>query len=122
MEKPHSIDLLSFLAPDLQPGIERDVMSAERAHQIQICCDYGVDVDTDIMRLIFEAINAPSSAIDAPFGVSLIEHLFYLCREGQKSVLKINDCNVIWDLYKLTEYTPNRSSSSNNYCESMTII
>ena len=59
IEKPHSIELASFLAPNLQSGMEKDAMSDERAYQIQMCCDYGVDVDTDIMRLIFEAIKAP---------------------------------------------------------------
>jgi len=118
IEKTDSIELLSFLAPNLLSGMEEGVMSDDRAYRIQMCCDYGVDVDNEIMRLIFEAVNAPLSAIDASSAVSLIEHLFYLCR-GHKAVVKIDDCSIIWDLYSLTEYTPQRAISVNyNYPQS----
>ena len=94
-------------------GMEGNVMSDEKSHQIQMCCDYGVDVDNEIMRMVFEAASAPLSAIDASSAVSLIEQLFFLCREGQKAVVKINDCSIIWDLYNLTEYVPQHAVSTN---------
>lgn len=121
IEKPVTKDLSTFLALNFQYlESDRVSISEEKAYQIQVCCDYGVDIDNEVIRIILDAVGSPKSVIDASVAIFIIEQLFYQCRDGQHGVLRIDDYKIIWDLYNLTEYTPEHLTAADRYTDSDT--
>ena len=83
--------------------------SDEKLFRIKMCAEYGCDVDNDILQIITNSVTTGEGPLDAPDAIALIELIFKCCGRNKRSSFLVDDCNVIWDLYKLTEYKPDLS-------------
>ena len=82
-------------------------MENNRFQRITFCCQYGVDIDDDMLKIIISSPNiTPHTAI------SVIENLLLRC--GSNSTAKV-DCayDTVKEMYKLTEYVPEFREEAN---------
>ncbi len=73
-------------------------------HRINFCMNYGCGVDDKLLHIIIRSSN--SGPIDAKQAISLVELLLYNCRNKENAYFNVNDSDVVWDLYNLSEYSP----------------
>lgn len=72
----------------------------DRSKHVMFCCQYGADVDNEMMQIILSSPNmTPNTA------VSLIESLIARCSDNKDSVITC-DVDTAWKMYSLAEYTP----------------
>ncbi len=86
-------------------------LSEDVVNRISFCVNFGCGIDDDLLHIIIESVTMHSRAIDAKKAISLIELIMYNCRDKKDALFEVNDSEVIWDLYKLTEYVPKVSQT-----------
>lgn len=92
---------------------ETEELSEEKKIRIQACMAYGCHIDNNIFRIVINSVVSNQGPIDAHDAISLIELILFVCKENKKSaIISVDDCDIIWDLYKLSKYTPNVSKSN----------
>ena len=102
MTYPESNDLAYFLSGGLRSSYDSTLITKDQYHRITICHSHGTNIDDDMLRMILDASN---KTITPAFALSLIENMFFLCKEGSTSKLHLQDSGLIWDLYdKLASY------------------
>ena len=116
LSRPESAELSSFL----NLSDSTNMMGDEQAAQIRICCDYGIDIDESVMKVVLDAAKGPSPAITKLTALTLMEHLFLSCTLGRSASIAVKDAGIVWELYDLAVYrpatqdSPTQSSSSSS--------
>ena len=93
---PESNDLAYFLSGGLRSAHDSDTITKEQYHRIASCHSYGTDIDDEMLRMILKASN---KTITSAVALSLIENMFFICKNGNTSKLRLQDSELIWDLY-----------------------
>ena len=91
---------------------EAGSLSEEKKIRIQACMSYGCHIDNAVFHIIINSVVSNDGPLDARDAICLIEQMLYQCKDSVKVSILVNDCDVIWDLYKITKYIPNVSDSS----------
>jgi integrator complex subunit 1 len=76
------------------------------AKRINFCCDYGADVDDDMMWVILKTATEENKGTPNDIALLVLEHLFECCKINMKPSLLIQDSKLLWKLYDLVEYIP----------------
>lgn len=76
------------------------------AKRINFCCDYGADVDDDMMWVILKTATEENNGTPNNIALLVLEHLFECCKVNTKPSLLIQDSKLLWKLYDLVEYIP----------------
>ncbi|KAL7535980.1 hypothetical protein ACHAXR_006845, partial [Thalassiosira sp. AJA248-18] len=99
------IRCMLFLSPPSSKELESFAMTGEemhndRFHRFDFCCQYGVDVDDEMLQIILSSADFTQNT-----ALSIIETLVGRC--GSTSAAKIC-CKVstVWKMYSLAEYSP----------------
>ena len=113
--RPESEILMKFLKRNKDADCHtRGYLTQEQRFRINFCCDYGADIDNEVLQIILQKINHKNIQNHPELFLSLMEDLFYHCRHEEKAKLRINDHNIVWNMYELSVY---RSESvSRNSC------
>ncbi len=119
--RPESELLMTFLKRNKDADYHaRGYMSQEQRFRINFCCDYGADIDDEVMQIIFHKSNLKNMQNHPELFLSLMEELFYHCRNEEKAQLRINDQTIVWKMYELSVYRSeivSRNSSVNDFNE-----
>ncbi len=78
--------------------------SSEKKLRLLACMKYGCYVDRDIFRIIID--SAAVGYISANNAIFLLEQILNRCKDNDNARIMVDECDVIWDLYNLTKYTP----------------
>ena len=76
------------------------------AKRINFCCDYGADVDDEMMWAILETVTKENTDKSNDIALVVLEHIFECCKTRTKPSLLIQDSRLLWKLYDLVEYIP----------------
>ncbi|KAL7566998.1 hypothetical protein ACA910_019925 [Epithemia clementina (nom. ined.)] len=99
-------DLMSrFLAPS-QVTSEEEATNTGEQERIKACCAYGADIDDDMIRIVLRAHSPRKGSLPAEMAIQLLEHLFESCGRTRGTSLRVSDPELVWELYKLAQYTP----------------
>ena len=98
-------ELFRFLHPRYKCELEDCSHIAEESKiRAKMCIKYGRNVDDALIQMIVKAAKTKNSNIGSVNAIELIECILFNCMEGAKGLLRMTDCNIIWDLYALTEH------------------
>ncbi len=105
---PESPCMCSLLQLGLTNGgrSEPETLTEEKLSRIRVCMKYGSSVDNDVFKIIIQSVVSETSSISAQDAISLMEQLLNQCSKSDQASVLVDDYDVIWDLYKLTEYKP----------------
>jgi integrator complex subunit 1 len=108
MEPSSSVSLRQFLTPE---GVSLDSDSdwAEEANRIDLFCDFGADVDDEIVWQVLKSATENGGPMPRETALLVLEHLFHCCRKDRKPRLLVKDPNLLWKLYELAEYFPSQT-------------
>jgi hypothetical protein len=114
LTKSNSEQIFALLRAELTNGhdYEAETLTEEKTFRIQACMKYGCDIDNDVFRIIVKSVISGKGPMNAKDAICLIEQMLNNCIDNEKAAFLVDDCDVIWDLYKLTEYTPRIPQSS----------
>jgi len=93
----------------LYPGDPVEVSEAawgESKYRIEQCYEHGTDLDDEMLWIILKSAALTDGGIDPAMALSLIENLFESCNKDRKAALHLTDPKLIWELYRLAEYSP----------------
>jgi integrator complex subunit 1 len=94
-----------FMIPNEATG-EEDPDWADEAARIQLCCDYGGDVDDDQLWIVIKSSMSTNDGLAPAMGVQLLENMIECCAKGRHGTLLVGDPLLVWELYNLVEYIP----------------
>ena len=103
MIDPESDTMREFLFPEGVPE-NMDLSKSDELFRIKQCHRYGTDLDDEMLKIIVG--SAQEDGIGMHSALSLMEHLFECCKKGRKASLYLTDASIVWEMYKLVEYTP----------------
>lgn len=83
--------------------------SSEKKLRLLACVKYGCYVDNSVFRIIID--SAVEGYIGANNAISLLEQILNRCKYDNAKIM-VDECEVIWDLYKLTKYSPTSKSNA----------
>jgi integrator complex subunit 1 len=95
------------------------------AKRINFCCDYGADVDDEMMWAILKTATKENNGTPNDIALLVLEHMFECCKINMKPSLLIQDSKLLWKLYDLVEYIPPKkkkdgvSSDAGSDCHEM---
>ena len=104
LEQPESPCLHRFLFP----GGDSPSSDADWKNEtllIARCCEYGADVDDEMVSIVLKAGNG-ETGMSAPMALTVLEHAFHGCSKSRKASLHITDAALLDELYTLVEYLP----------------
>lgn len=104
LEDSGSSVLHDFIAPSNQ-HFQSDHDWQDEAARVDFCCEYGADVDDEMIRIVLQAAGG-ARATPVEVAVPILEHLFNGCNKNRKAALHLTDPTLLWDLYKMVEYIP----------------
>lgn len=107
MVDPESREMQDFLYPEGAPP-QGDASHNDEMHRIKHCYRYGADLDDKMLSIILASASSTECGISSTLALSLIEHLFECCKKGRNADLKVTDPNLVWGMYKLVEYHPEK--------------
>jgi integrator complex subunit 1 len=118
MVDAESTELQEFLFPG-EPSEMKDPALFEYQYRIQQCCEYGSDLDDEMLWILLKSAALPNGGIDSSMALPLIEVLFERCNKDRAATLQLTDPNLVWALYRLVEYfpPPPRSLAQDNGAE-----
>ena len=105
MEPAGSSKMHQFLAPD-NFAIEGEPSWTEEAKRISCCCDYGADLDDEMVWLVLRRATKPFNGVPHETALLILEHMFDCCKKDRKPELLLQDSDILWKLYDLVEYIP----------------
>ena len=76
------------------------------AKRINFCCDYGADVDDEIIHVVLKTVTEEENDMPNDIALLLLEHMFESCKTSMKPSLLIQDSKLLLKLYNLVEYIP----------------
>ena len=114
LTRPDSEHIYSMLRFGSSSGLDSEIgaLSEESMLRIQLCMRYGCNIDNNTFLIITKSAishNGPISALEA---ISLMEEILNQSRENKEASFLVDDCNIIWEMYKLAEYKPNIPEST----------
>ena len=77
----------------------------DELYRLQQCYHYGADLTDGMVWKILRSA-ASQNGIGTDLGLKLIENLFACCNKERKASLRLSDPQIVWEMYKLVEYTP----------------
>ena len=99
LSSPSSKEMKFFVSPLAASACED--LDTEEFQQIRFCCQYGVDVDDDMLQIILRSPNiTPNTAI------SIIENLVIRCSSNSAAEIISCSSDTIWEMYRLSEFIP----------------
>ena len=108
--------LREFLHPG-DPLEGSDPTWEDTQYRIQQCHEYGCDLDDEMLWIILKSASLQDGGIDPSLALPLIENLFECCSKDKRSALQLTDPELVWELYRLTEYFPCSTHTSNDTTE-----
>ena len=99
----------------LQAGsiLTDQILSQEKKSRILCCMKYGCYVDNEIFHIIINNSGlSGNGSFDPINAICIIEEILIQCKGCEKTKLLVDDCNLIWNLYNLTRYSPRILSPS----------
>jgi hypothetical protein len=78
--------------------------SDEQTAQVNSCILYGRVVDDEMIQMIIKAAKCKGSNIGNVSSIELVESLLFHCRKNTEGRLIFSDCQLVWDLYSLSEH------------------
>lgn len=95
-----------FIVPD---GEAEDQMDwQEERTRIQKCCEHGVTLDNEMVWVVLKSCNTSEGGMSSEMAIQLLEHLFEACSVSRGGSLSVSDPILVWELYNLVEYTPDK--------------
>jgi hypothetical protein len=118
MVDAESTELQEFLFPG-EPSEMKDQALFEYQYRIQQCCEYGSDLDNEMLWILLKSAALPNGGIDSSMALPLIEVLVERCNRNRTATLQLTDPKLVWELYRLVEYLPSppRSLAQENGAE-----
>jgi len=95
----------TFLCNKNCPDNDGENPSDEATNRAEICILRGRIVDDEMIRMIVKAAMRKESNIGKINAIELIESLLFNCRQKTGGRLILSDCQLVWDLYNLTEHS-----------------
>ena len=89
-------------------------LSNELLYRNHFCSAYGTDLDDEMIRIILDSTFMPNAGITSTVAIDIIEHLFLKCQLKGSSIMHFSNCDLVWDLYHLSEYIPTKSMKDNS--------
>jgi len=105
MVDPDSREMMTFLYPNGVPQTG-DPLWNEEQYRIRQCYDFGADLDDEMLWIVLQSSTDPDRTLDHTLALTVLEHLFECCRSDRKAAMRIADPSIIWEMYKLVEFTP----------------
>jgi integrator complex subunit 1 len=113
--KPHQKDTKLLYCTLLLAGTNSDdfktflnknqcAESDEQTAQVNSCILYGRVVDDEMIQMIIKAAKCKGSNIGNVSSIELVESLLFHCRKNTEGRLIFSDCQLVWDLYSLSEH------------------
>jgi hypothetical protein len=90
----------------------KDPTFYEYQYRIHQCCEYGCDLDDEMLWIVLRSGALPNGGIDSWLALPLIEALFERCNKDRIATLQVVDPKLVWALYSLVEYSPSPPRSS----------
>lgn len=109
LHQPDTLSMIDFI--NLGSQKENAMPQSPSEHiisRVQFCMNNGCGVDDKLLHIIID--SSLDGQIDAKDAISLVEMILYNCRGKNNTFFGLNDCDIIWDLYKLAQYTPKVNS------------
>lgn len=78
----------------------------DEAKRINFCCDYGADVDDEMVWVILKTASEENKGRSNNVALVVLEHMFESCKINMKPSLLVQDSSLLWKLYDLVEYIP----------------
>lgn len=103
--KTDSEVLNTFLCNKDCPDNDDEILLDEATSRAEICMLRGRIVDDEMIRMIVKAAMRDESNIGRINAIELIESLLFNCRKKAGGRVMLSDCQLIWDLYNLTEHS-----------------
>jgi integrator complex subunit 1 len=113
-------DLMSkFLAPVQSTTLEEESDWKEELERIKLCCDHGADIDDEMIWIVLRsaAADGESDGMLASMALQLLEHLFESCGKARGAALRVEDPDLVWELYTLAQYSPPRDLLSRSVAD-----
>jgi integrator complex subunit 1 len=105
-EGPESDAMLAFLRPTATMG-QAFFVDDELRYRIEVCVRNGNNLDDELIRILLKhTFTTEDGSTSSTLYLSLIESLFYQCSRGQSNNLRIEDPELVWELYELAKYCP----------------
>ena len=105
VEQPDSVKMKSFLFPAIMTK-EDELEWQRELPRIRTCCVLGRNVSDDLLQTLLRSTTL-SKGMDAEMALQVVEHLFASCINGQGGRILIEDPELVWELYRLAQFTPN---------------
>jgi hypothetical protein len=80
---------------------------------IRCCCKLSGRVGADLISTVLRSTTV-SHGIDPEMAIQILENLFHSCRQAKQGVLEVDDPDLVWELYSLVQYEPQRSSGKSD--------
>jgi integrator complex subunit 1 len=97
-----------FLSPsDASGRLEDDWV--DEAERIALCANFGADVDDEMIGVILKSASFDDGGLSSDMAIKLLENLFESCGKRKGSSLEVSDPDLVWEMYKLAQYTPSEA-------------
>eukprot|EP00536_Pseudo-nitzschia_multiseries_P000729 jgi/Psemu1/282533/fgenesh1_pg.9_\ len=105
LEKSDSPTLRKFLSMGDTPMEDVPGWDSE-AKRINFCCDYGADVDDEMVWVVVKIAADENKGALNYVALLVLEHMFERCKKNMKPSIQVKDPALILKLYELAEYIP----------------
>mmetsp|Transcript_59446 Transcript_59446/g.145493 ORF Transcript_59446/g.145493 Transcript_59446/m.145493 type:complete len:1801 (-) Transcript_59446:117-5519(-) len=105
LEYPGSAILDKFLLLGPVYG-QNENISEEELRRIRFCCDFGADLDDDMIRIVLDGALSTKASIPHDVALIILEHMFHACTKDKKASITARDPDIVWKMYDIVEYKP----------------
>lgn len=109
LESPDSARMNAYV---FQEGLSNDKAAEwqDEMARIRLCYEVGTNVDDEMLWIVIRAATRDIKPIAPDVALPVLEHLFHGCIRETESFLSLKDPALLWELYRIVEYIPDRIS------------